>query len=478
MRVVRKLGLLAVCMLGIAAPCASEPLTEFPDSVVALLAKHKLAAANLSVYVQDVNASAPLLTVNAQVPRNPASVMKLVTTVVGLHELGPSYRFRTDIYADQAPEKGKLNGNLYLKGGGDPFMVTEAFWRMLKDLRYSGLEHVTGDLVIDGSYFQVPDVYRGDFDGRPHRAYNVLPHAALVNFFASTFKFYADEEARRVRIEVDPPMSTLKLDNEVKFLQGKCSWRRRKLGVRLVSLGPRPHVRVTGTFPARCGPFELLRAVADPVPYVFGAFEPMWQEMGGRIDGEGRQGLVPDSAIRLQRTVSPPLADLIRYINKHSNNVMTRNLLLALGARTYGAPGTVEKGQRAVADWMLLHDIPASELRLDNGSGLSRDGQISTLSLARLLLQAWKSPFRSEFVSSLALSAFDGTLRNRLRASDLEGMGHMKTGLLDDVRTIAGFLRTRDGRDLVVVSLHNEAGVHQGTGTAVQDALLEWLFEQ
>jgi D-alanyl-D-alanine carboxypeptidase/D-alanyl-D-alanine-endopeptidase (penicillin-binding protein 4) len=227
-----------------------------------------------------------------------------------------------------------------------------------------------------------------------------------------------------------------------------------------------------------CRPYQVLRAVSEPVPYVFGAFKPMWEEMGGRIDGGGRQGLVPDGAVRIHRALSQPLSDLIRFMNKHSNNVMTRNLLLALGARTYGAPGTVEKGQRAVADWVLLQDVPAAELHVDNGSGLSRDGQIAALTLARLLLLGWKSPFRAEFVSSLPIPALDGTMRKRLRSSDLEGMGHLKTGLLNGVRSIAGYLRTRSGRELVVVSLHNEPGVQHGTGTAVQDALLRWLFEQ
>lgn len=457
---------------------AKDPLVRLPAPVQAELAKHKLPADGLSVYVQDVSANAPILTFNAQVPRNPASVMKLVTTLVALHELGPSFRFHTDVYADGQVVNGILQGNLYLKGRGDPFLVTESFWRLLKDLRQSGLVHVTGDLVIDGSYFDVPEVYRGDFDGRPYRAYNVLPHATLVNFFATSFKFYPEPAQGRVRIEVDPPMSTLSIDNRIAITTAQCSWRNRKVEMQLLSMGPQPSVVFTGTYPASCASQELLRAVADPIPYVFGAFEPMWKEMGGRIDGTGRAGLLPGNAVRIQRSTSRPLSELITVMNKFSNNVMTRNLLLALGARAYGAPGTQDKGRRAVADWLLLHDIQAPELHVDNGSGLSRDVQISALTLARLLLASWKSSYMPEFVSSLPLSALDGTLRKRFRASDLEGRAHLKTGLLNNVRAIGGFMQTRSGRNLVVVALHNDTGVHQGTGTAVQDVLIEWLFEQ
>lgn len=470
--------LLIAVMEVFGAARADAPVTRLPASVQAVLAKHKLPEDGLSVYVQDVTASAPLLTIDAQIPRNPASVMKLVTTLVALHELGPSFRFHTDVYADQQPVKGRLEGNLYLRGQGDPFLVTESFWRLLKDLRQGGLAHVTGDLVLDGSYFDVPDVYRGDFDGRPYRAYNVQPHASLVNFFATTFKFFPESHEARVRIEADPPMSTLAVDNRIVLTKEKCSWRNRKVEMQVLSMGPQPGVVFSGKYPGNCGSYELLRAVADPVPYVFGAFKPMWEEMGGRIDGAGRAGLLPGDAVRVHRAASRPLAELITFMNKFSNNVMTRNLLLALGARTYGAPGTEEKGRRAVADWLLLHDIKAPELRVDNGSGLSRDAQVSALTLARLLLASWNSNFMPEFVSSLPLSAMDGTMRKRFRASDLEGQAHMKTGLLNGVRAIGGFMRTRSGRNLVLVSLHNHPGVQYGSGTEVQDALIEWLYEQ
>ena len=476
----RRLVLPACAALGLcaAATADAQPRTVLPTPVAAVMKKHKLSESGLSVYVQDVTGQAPLLTVNAQVPRNPASVMKLVTTLVALNELGPAYRFQTDVYVDQPPASGRVSGDLYLKGGGDPFLVTAAFWRLLKDLRHEGLEHVTGDLVIDGSHFDVPDVYRGDFDGKPHRAYNVPPHAMLVNFFATRFLFFPDKEHKRVRVVLDPPMATLKLDNTIALTAGRCSWRKRKLRLDVDRMGPEPRMRVSGTFPEGCGEFQVLRAVAEPGPYVFGAFKPLWEEMGGRIDGHWRTGTVPATAVRIHRVRSRPLAELIRHMNKFSNNVMTRNLLLALGARVYGAPGTLDKGRRAVADWLLLNDVRAPEVRVDNGSGLSRTGQISALSLVRVLLKSWSMPYMPEFVSSLPLSAMDGTLRKRFRKSDLEGKLHMKTGLLDGVRTIGGYMHTRSGRVLAVASLHNGRGVEHGTGTAVQDALMRWLYEQ
>jgi D-alanyl-D-alanine carboxypeptidase/D-alanyl-D-alanine-endopeptidase (penicillin-binding protein 4) len=457
---------------------AEAARTAFPEPVQAMLAKHGVPGDSLSVYVQDVTAAIPLLTVNAQIPRNPASVMKLVTTLVALSQLGPAFRFHTDVYADTKPVAGRVDGNVYLRGGGDPFLVTESFWRLLKDLRDHGVQHITGDLVVDSSYFDVPEIYWGDFDGRPTRAYNVGPDATLVNFFATRFKFFPDPGAGEVRIVVDPALPNLSLDNRIRLVKGRCSGSRRKVQVSVTAGGSRPTASFTGALSQECSQYQLLRSVMQPLPFTFGTFSAMWNEMGGRIDGTGRRGRRPSKADLIQRSPSRPLAELIRFMNKYSNNVMTRNLLLALGARTYGPPGTLEKGRKAIAEWLLLHDISAPELFVDNGSGLSRKARVSALSLARMLVTTWNSPFMPEFISSLPLSAMDGTLRKRFKDSEMEGRVHMKTGLLNGVRSIAGYLQTRGGRRLVLVSLQNHPGIQNKIGTELQDVLITWAFEQ
>ena len=458
---------------------AVEPaLTELPEPVRLAMDKHKLPVESLSVYVQDVSEKSPLLTINAQIPRNPASVMKLVTTLVGLHELGPAYRFFTDVYADSEPKDGRIEGNLYLRGSGDPFLVTESFWRLLKELRALGVQHIAGDVVVDSSFFDARPVYRGDFDGRPSRAYNVGPDATLVNFFATRFRFFPVADSDQIRIVVDPPLANLTIDNRIKVSSSRCSSKTRRIRSHLDGTSARPKVVFSGVFSSHCDHYELLRAVAEPIPYISGLFQAMWQEVGGSHSGKLRAGTKPAQAVRLQRLPSQPLAELIRYMNKFSNNVMTRNLLLAIGANAYGPPGTLDKGRRAIADWLALNDINAPELYVDNGAGLSRQSRVSALSLARMLIANWNSPYMPEFVSSLPLSAMDGTLRRRFRNSALEGKVHMKTGLLNGVRSIAGYLQTHSGRRIVLVSLQNHPGVQNQSGTEVQDALIEWAYHQ
>jgi len=469
----------AVLLLVISPLDAAETaLTELPESVLKILAKHELSPEGLSVYVQDVNEHTPLLTINAQIPRSPASVMKLITTLVALNQLGPAFRFNTDVHADMEPSRGRIEGNLYLRGTGDPFLVTESFWRLLKDLRDAGIQHIAGDLVIDSSYFDVPSLYRGDFDGRPTRAYNVGPDATLVNFFATRFKFFPDPETKAVRVVADPALSNLAFDNQIRLVNGSCSRSRRKVQMGVKRSGDTANVVFTGKLSSQCSRYELLRAVMEPVPYIWGMFKVMWSEMGGSIDGVGRSGLQPSDSVLIQRSFSRPLGELIRYMNKYSNNVMTRNLLLTLGARTYGPPGTVDKGRRSIADWLLLNDITAPELHVGNGSGLSREARVSAMTLARMLIASWRSSFMPEFISSLPLSSMDGTLRRRFRQTALEGRIHMKTGLLNDVRSIAGYLESASDRRLVLVSLHNDKGVQNRIGTEVQDALIQWVFNR
>jgi D-alanyl-D-alanine carboxypeptidase/D-alanyl-D-alanine-endopeptidase (penicillin-binding protein 4) len=175
---------------------------------------------------------------------------------------------------------------------------------------------------------------------------------------------------------------------------------------------------------------------------------------------------------------SRTLAETISRINKYSNNVMARQLLFTLSAEVLGAPGTEEGGRQVVAAWLREHKINSADLLLDNGAGLSRDSRITAKDMSTMLRYAWQQPYMPEYVASMSLAGLDGTLRRRFRTADLDGMAHMKTGSLDDVSALAGYLQARSGRRFAVVALHNYEDIHRGYGDEVQEALLRWLYEQ
>lgn len=465
-------------MVGASAEARTTP-SRLPASVTRLLDRYHIDPQSLGVFVQEVRDKQPLLEFNARTPFNPASTIKLLTTFVALDTLGPAYTWKTEAYVDGRMEGERLDGNLVLKGYGDPFLVTQNFWKFVRGLRDRGLREITGDVVGDDSYFDPGPPDPGEFDGRPYQAYNAPPDALLLNFQAIRFNFFPDAQTGRVRVVPEPAPANLKIDNDLKLVRGRCGGYLYRIRMQVL---PDPDataaVRFSGKYPAACGSYAISRVVTHGPPFALGVFKSLWSEMGGRIDGTLRTGTAPPDAKPFFSVESPPLADVIRSINKYSNNVMTRQMLLTLGAVRYGAPGTTEKGEQAIMDWLRRNHLDFRGLVLDNGAGLSRETRISARSLGQLLLRAHADPYMPEFVSSLPIPGVDGTLRHHFRGTPLVGHAHLKTGSLDNVKAIAGYVQARSGRTFVVVSLQNYPGIQWGRGFEIQRALLEWVYRQ
>jgi len=471
--------LLGLCWLP-AVWGASPVPDKLPAPVAAALKRNGMSARGLSLYVQEVGQGQPVLAVSVDTPRHPASTIKILTTVTALEELGPAYHWKTEAYANAPVHDGRLDGDLYLKGYGDPYMVIENFWLFLRALRAQGLETINGDLVLDQSYFAREPGDPGEFDNQPLRAYNVLPNALLVNFQAVNFRFIPRPGAGGLRIIADPLPANVEVENRVRLTKGSCrGWWAHGLGLRLRHNKDTTRVVFSGTYDTACGENGLFRVVSEPAPYLLGLFRTLWSQLGGHFTGGVREGTVPDGAALLYTGYSPPLADIIRSINKYSNNVMARQLLLTLGAEHAGPPGTTEKGAAVVHEWLKQRGLDFPELVLDNGAGLSRETAISARHLGQVLLAAWRGPYMSEFVSSLPISSMDGTLRKRFSDdAELEGQMHLKTGSLKNARSLAGYVLDRAGRRMIVVCLHNGPRADTAAGEAVQEALLKWVYER
>ncbi|MEM7254611.1 MAG: D-alanyl-D-alanine carboxypeptidase/D-alanyl-D-alanine-endopeptidase [Pseudomonadota bacterium] len=448
--------------------------SNLPEPVASVMKQHRLPPDSISVYVRDVRADSPMVAFNDDVPRNPASVMKLVTTLAGLELLGPAFQWTTRVYANAAPKDGKVK-NLYVRGGGDPFLVVERFWLLLRQVRALGVRDITGDVIVDGSYFAIPKSDPGEFDGRPYRIYNVRPSGALVNFHALSFRFQPQKKS--VAISVDPPIEDLVIQNQLRLVDGPCRSRNWKLQMQVVE-AKSPTVRFAGAYPRRCPKHELVRSTMSGHQYFSGLFRSLWREQGGTFAGRVKRAPVPKQAVELTSLDSLSLAELARGMNKFSNNVMTRHLLLTLGAELGGVPGTPNKGRNAIVDWLRAWNLPTRHFRIDNGAGLSRDARLSARFLGELLHRAFHSARMPEFLSTLPIVGIDGSMRRRLKDTSVIGQGHFKTGLLNDVRAIAGYMRTESGRRLGVVALQNYPKIDRGAGTEVQDALLRWLHQQ
>ena len=477
----RALTTLSITLLIVFSPARAAspaPAGGLPDTVQRVMAAHQLSPQHLSVYVQEVGAEKPLLEFNAAASRNPASTIKLLTTYVALDVLSPGYTWTTEAHLEGELDDGRLDGDLILKGTGDPFLTTERFWTFLRRLQAKGLQHISGDLVIDNGYFDVEPEDPAAFDGQPFRTYNVAPDALLVNFKAVRFRFVADPPRRQVRIVPDPALPNLNIENRIRLGNGYCRGYQRGIAFNVPGGLTDETVVFDGRFPAACEEYSFARTVLTPHEFAYGTVKYLGEEMGGSISGDVRLAAAPQEVEPYLGMDSPTLAEIIRSVNKFSNNVMTRHLLLTLGAETFGPPGTRDKGTEVIDQWLAMKGLELPELQLVNGAGLSRETRISARGLGTLLVQAHSSPYMPEYVASLPLAAMDGTLQRRFRGEPLAGRMHLKTGRLDDVAAIAGYVRSRSGRDYVVVALHNDRDVHRGLGQEVQNALLRWVFQQ
>lgn len=452
---------------------APNALAELPETVVRTLQRAGIPLADVGVVVRPLDGSPALIEHNAGQAMNPASVMKLLTTYAALDLLGPAHQWETLVLAGREPVAGVLTGNLYLVGSGDPQLTSDQLWFLLRRLRVRGIERIAGDIVLDRSAFAVTAYDPADFDAKPQRAYNVGPNALLLDFQALRFTVQPDPVQPHIALE--SPSARTVIDNALRNSDGPCpgDWRDRiRLAVLPADAGRRIEVR--GTYAARCGERALNLAPLSADQHADGLIRALWQELGGRLDGRVRSGTAPADAVLLDRHKSPPLADIVRDINKYSNNVMARQLFLTLGGGD--SPANTEAAVRRIEAWLATRGLRFPELTLENGSGLSRRERISTAHLVMLLVDAWQHPLMPEFIASLPLAGVDGTMKKRLVDRPAAGLAHIKTGTLDGVRTAAGYAQDAAGRRYALAFLINDARADDG-GSAM-DALLDWLAER
>jgi D-alanyl-D-alanine carboxypeptidase/D-alanyl-D-alanine-endopeptidase (penicillin-binding protein 4) len=453
----------------------SEPPThtagdigQLPRDVEAALQRAKVPSENFHVMVVDTQASSsPRLSHQAQTRVNPASLMKLATTTAALDTLGPAFVWRTPVYIEGAVREGVLQGNVYVRGSGDPRFVVERLWLLMRRIQGLGIQKIQGDIVLDRSAFEVPPRDAGSFDGEPLRPYNAAPDALLLNFKSLLIQFVPDRAANVARVQIEPPLAGVQFPASVPLTTGDCSDYRSALRA---DWSDATRIRFAGNFPAVCGEKMWPIAYAAPQQFAARAIAGMWQHLGGQLTGQVRDGSVPAHLQPAFHMESASLAETIRDINKYSNNVMAQQLFLTLSQQQRGV-GSFEASRDVMQRWWRERvggEVPT----FDNGSGLSREERISAQALARLLQVAWASPNMSELMSSLPVTGLDGTMKR----SKAQASAHLKTGSLRDVAGVAGFVDTASGKRLIVVAILHHANAN--AARPALDALIDWAGNQ
>ncbi len=451
-------------------------LTKLPEEVAVLLRNRGVSEKGMSAYVHAISSSSPLLAFNADVPRNPASVMKLITTYAALGILGSDYRWPLELYTTGNVSGGVLRGDLILKGYGYPDFKPHDLKFLLQGLRKRGVRQIAGNLVLDNTFFKIKAKNPGAFDGKPYARYNALPDALLYNERIS--EFVVRPKSGKVQLESVHPAKNVTLVNKVKLKNVKCRGRYAAPRMRILPAAQEVKVQFEGTFSSRCGERKYTTVISDPVNMLHGSVRKMWRQMGGTIAGDRLiVAETPNHAHLLYRMESKPVKDILPLINKKSNNVMARQLFLSIGANESGTPGTTDKAYRSIQKWFASRGLDFPELRIENGSGLSRVGKVSARHVGELLIDAYGSPYRQHLLNSLPIMGVDGTLKRRMKDTIVANRGRFKTGTLRDARGIAGYVKAENGQVYVVAILHNDPTAKRKV-LAAHNKLIEWAARQ
>ena len=444
-----------------------------PPPVAQIIAAQHLPPNSVSFVIVDPDSGRPIMGQNIDTPRSPASTIKLVTTFASLDLLGPAYVWHTHALIRGELQNGVLNGDLILQGGGDPYMTIERWWSFARTLRDKGLKTIHGDIVIDDTAFSLPAEDPAAFDGRPNRSYNVLPDALMVNFQSVQFTVVPNAAMHRVDIVATPDPVNLVIENHVALVPGRCSAAADRVDFEVAS-GVWDRVVFSGALSSSCAERSFARVLLRPADYAFGTFVGLWRELGGEFDGKLRLAATPADAQAFLTFDSLTLGEIVRLTNKFSSNLMARHLLLTMGEDRYGLPATLDKGATAIAAWSTERGLDLQGMNIDNGSGLSRATHISVLQMAKVLSAAYRSRYAPEFIASLPLAGVDGTLRSRMKSSPA-GSVRLKTGHLDGVTGVAGYVTTSSGKTYVLVSLVNDPRADYGAGEPIHAALVSWM---
>ena len=432
-----------------------------------------------------------------EVAMNPASTIKLLTTLVALDILGPKYRWKTELFTDGAIKNGTLKGNIYFVGHGDPKWIPEELDRLTKQLRDLGIQRIDGNLIFDRSAYAKQVMEEVTIDGETLRAYNVAPDPLLYAFRTLSFEINPNKTGQGSQISYTPKLARFTIQNDISMRPTPCDGTRRNLRLEII---PNPteiassqlknksaiqwKAVFSGELSQKCREITFNAVKFDPDTFLTLGFTAAWEDAGGLWvrPPSGQAGSVPVYARPLLSFEGLSLLDATEDINKLSNNVMARQVFLTLALEKVGKPADIESAKGVVQAWLNQRGLDFPELVIENGSGLSRNEAISARHLNSLLISAQNLPIAEAFANTLPAAGSEGTMRHRL-ITQLRKFLHLKkkpearikTGSLNHVRTISGYVFSKSGRIYAVTSFINDPKANRGQ--EVHDQLLTWLLE-
>lgn len=447
-----------LCVLILIIPTQTGASTE---SLKSILAAYQKGSVKIGVAVHAAKSGEKIFGFNDTEPLNPASTMKITTSTASLIYLGGDYVYKTKLSTDGF-SRGVAQ-NLYVDGSGDPSIVEERLWRIAKDLRVRGLHEVQGNILINNSFFD--DTRFDGQDNSSARAYNASISAFAVNF--NSFAAVAHNSSGQVSVAIDPPTDYFVLKSSVKG-SGNA------LSIARSFQNGQEHVMVSGGVTTEATKYAN---VSNTLLYTGTTLKWALEQLDIKVSGTIKS-TTTSGRIKLFEDKSKPLALILRDLNKFSNNFTAEMVLKTLAAKKSGAPGSTEKGAQILRDFLNQLGLPSAEYDVFNGSGLSKKNRLSPNVLNQLLIYAYKkNKIRNDFIASLAIAGTDGTLKNRFKSVNLIGNVKAKTGTLNDVTSLSGYLEAASGKMVAFTIMVNGGGAGGGGYFVLQEKILNDIYQ-
>lgn len=491
-----------LCFL-VLSPISLIANETLPLSIKKALSNTKIPAESLGFHVTRVGSTTtPAFRYgwNENLPMNPASTIKLLTTLAALDILGPQYHWKTQLYTNGVVEQGILNGNLIWRGAGDPKLVPELLAQMMLELRQTGLNEINGDLIFDRTAYASSVRQSAPLDGEPQRTYNVIPDPLLFAF--QTLSFKITQKNNQASITYTPRIAGLNVVNQLQVIQGNCADWAKNIRIAFLKVTDQEwRATFAGSLPSGCPDIHWNSVAMEPNDFLKQGILAAWADAGGLwkkppmvIESE-----LPDQARALLAFQGTALIDAVKDINKFSNNVMSRQLMLTLALEKGLRPVSTSDSIYIIKEWLRSSHLHFPELVVENGSGLSNIERISARSMTSLLQYGVSGKNNTIFINSLPIAGVDGTMKNRLidrlrklwsqvRSEDTftpnlqlpsslhQSGAYMKTGTLKSVRAVAGYVVSKSGKVYAVSSNINHPSAALG-GSAINDAVIHWVLE-
>ena len=442
----------------------------FVKTVETILGNSCLRKQNFGIKIHSLERNKTLYSVNSNHLFAPASNVKLLTTAMALKRLRPEYRFKTALYATTPVGGETLRGDIFIKGFGDPNLVSEQMWLLVKELKNIPLRKVHGDIIADASFFdnnlRVKTWKKGGVE-----AYNAPLGALSFNFNTVTVHINPGEKpGDRPVVVVDPNIEFIRVDNRARTVSKS---KRSRLIVNRIDRGGHNEITISGVVSVNHARETYYLNITRPAYYAASVFKEYLRQEGVEVTGKVRVGFVPEGAYEVLSHSSMPLSLILRGLNKFSNNFVAEQILKTIGADIYGPPGTTLNGLRAMDEYMQSLKYKPEGFSILDGSGLSRQNRLSPDQIVSVFQDMYADlGVYPEFISALGVMGRDGNVLKRMNGHNSAERARVKTGTLNSVSALSGYFQSADGERFAFSILMNDLKCSNGQAKRLQDRIV------